>query len=112
MTISTEELEALLEAHRQEIVDHLIVETKNQITYKLNYELSKQIGEIASEFVKKEVLPEIQATLTTDKSVIIQAIIKASEDISNDLCKALVDEARKRLSESYHRGNIFKAIWG
>ncbi len=89
---------------KRKMVDRLVAEH--------SWDISKQIGTVVSDFVAKEVVPEVTAHLSSVKGEITEGVIRSLATISDDLAKALAKDAAENISTSYKRTQILKAIFG
>ena len=112
MPITTEEITQMLENHRTELLEHMVQETKREITHKLNWELSSQISKIVTDFVKEELAADIRSQLVESKPAVLKAAVEFAEELSKDLAAAMLERARGNLKESYKRSAILKELVG
>lgn len=110
MPITQDEIMQILENHREELVAHMVEETKTEISHKINWALASEIDKIVREFITVEIGPEIKAQLTESKPTVLKAVAQMAEEFSTDLAKALLDQARENLKTSYKRSAILKSL--
>jgi hypothetical protein len=110
MPITQEEILAVMENHRDELVAHMVEETKKSITNQINWSLQTEINNIVQKFIKEEIAPEIQAQLVESKPAILKAVAVMADELSTDLAKALLETARENLNQSYKRSQILKEL--
>jgi hypothetical protein len=111
MAITPEEIMAVLENHREELVAHMVEETKTEITRKINWTLAEEVNKIVKDFITTEIAPEIKAQLVENKPAILKAIAVMTEQFSMDLTEALLAQARENLNQSWKRNEIMKAMF-
>ena len=109
--ITAEDLQALMAEHEQAIKHTVIEEVKEQIKRDITWELNQQIGAIVKKFLNEDIAPEIRATLVESKPAILEAVAKSAVVIGQLLTDGLVEDAQKKMKDSYGRRAVVKALF-
>lgn len=109
--ITAEDLEKLLAEHEQAIKHTVIDEVTAQIKKDITWELNTQISAIVKKFLNEDIAPEIRATLVESKPVILEAVANAAVVIGQLLTNGLVEDAQKKMKDSYGRRGVIKALF-
>ena len=108
---SEEEMQAILEGAKDDIRASLVEEMRKGMKDTVKWELQKELQIIIQEYIKDEIVPEARAALTEDKPVILKAVIEGANEAGNLLCAAIVEDFKEKLSKSWTRSNILKAMF-
>lgn len=95
--------EAVMLAARQAILD--------KVTSDIKWKLPDTISAQVTEFLAKEIAPEVDKILHDEKDGIIAAARAASVAIGDTLSKALATKAEEALS-GYRAREVFKSLFG
>lgn len=111
MAITSDEIMAEIENHRDELVAHMVEETKQSISNQISWSLRDEISKLVKNFIADEMAPQIKSALTESKPAILLAVTKMSEELSEELAKAMLAEAKENLQQSYKRAEILKKLF-
>jgi hypothetical protein len=106
-----ERVQAALEAAMPEILSNLKKEITEGISYQVRNEVTKKVIEVVNDFVSKELAPEISTILLSEKEGILKSVPGIAENIVETLGKALQEKVKDKLSTSYSRNSILKALF-
>jgi hypothetical protein len=106
------DVNAIMEAAREEVTTSLVNDVKRQLTYTVGQQLAAEITPVVREFVKAQIVPELQALLLEQKGVILAAAAEAATVIGQGVAEKLVKQASETLASSYTRGKVIDAIFG
>ncbi len=102
----------IMEAARSEVTNAVIEDVKRQLSYTISNQLAEEIAPVVREFVKAQIVPELQAQLFEQKGVILEAATQAAVVIGQGVAEKLVKQATEAMNNSYSRTKIIEAILG
>lgn len=102
----------LMEAARAEVTQSVVEDVKRRLSYTVSSQLAEEIAPVIREFVKKEIVPELQAQLFEQKGVVLAGAVQAAALIGQGVADKLVKQATDALANSYSRTKIIEAIMG
>lgn len=112
MKLTTEQMEAILEEVKPDILKSLKEEAVRNISNNFTYAASGIISEAVKKWTSEEVVPEIIQHLAESKEGLIQIGIKATEEIVEDFSKAISSQIKETMESSYKRSELFKKLLG
>lgn len=111
--MTEEDLKKFLEDNKAEVQSQVKQRLIEGLLINHQWTMRDQIGETVSDFMKTEIMPEVKAYLSSEKSAILEAAVKAAAEIGDMLSKQLVAQAAKNINEksSYQFKSIAEAIF-
>lgn len=109
--ITNEEVQAALDAARPEIIKRLVKEFSDEVQRTVKWEMDKQVAKFVEDFFKTEIIPDMRVALVEEKPILLAAAIEGANQIGAALTQALVDEFKKKVSQSWERGKILEAMF-
>ncbi len=107
-----EDAEKMMSESREEIKAGIIKKVSEKLEWSVEHAIQDEVSKIVKEFVENEIAEELKKQLTAERATIISAAVHCAETISKELGEAMIEEARKKLKDSYHVRSIVKEIWG
>jgi cytochrome c553 len=112
MAIFTEEqLKELVADTLPQIKENLKKAMKDQLSEAVQWEMRETVKEEVGKFLVAEIVPELAAYLKEQKAPLLETAIKTANLIGDELTKALVEKAKKALSNSWTTDKIAKEIF-
>jgi hypothetical protein len=110
--MTEEDLKDFLEANKAEVQAQVKQRLIDGLLSSHKWTMSDQIGEVVSEFMKAEIMPEVRKYLTSEKSAILEAAIASTAQIGEMMTKEMVKRAAKNVSaDSYSFRNVLQEIF-
>jgi hypothetical protein len=109
--ITTEELGAAILEKKQEIIAAIVSDLKEGCKSSLGWELQEQLKRATKEIFEEHLKADIKAMLLDQKDVIKDEAHKALVLILANLGANIEAEMTKKLSCSWERGKMLKAIF-
>lgn len=106
------DVQSLLEEARSQIATAIVADAKNQLSWTVGRQLAEEIQPLVKQFVTEEIVPELQALLFEQKSVILEAAVQAAVLVGESVAKKLVTDAQNAMASNYQRTKIMEAIFG
>jgi vacuolar-type H+-ATPase subunit E/Vma4 len=111
MSEVTIELGEMLSQHKERLMktveDALFENLKNQ----LSWSAEAQVKEAVGEFVKKEIVPEIQAYLATHREEIVTQVLGGITECFGLVVGKMTETAVKNLASGYKLQSVMKELF-
>ena len=98
--MTEDEMKEFLKANADSIKIAVRDKMISQIIQEHRWEIGGEVAKAVNEFVTAEIVPEVKAYLTGEKSVILEAAIEGARQIGNEMTKQMVESATKSLKGS------------
>lgn len=112
MKLTPEQVQEIFESAKPDIIAGLKAEITRQASWDVTSVASTAVKAEITKFVTEEIVPEIRTLLIESKAGIISTVVPVCETISVELTKALAEEMKKKLEQSYTRAEILKTLFG
>jgi len=92
----------------QEGVNEVVIK---QIKDSMGWQIGNQVNEIVESFMEKELTPIVKGYLDDEKEGMAAAMkvhVKSAIDLA---AEAMMEEMKKKLKDSYHRGKLLDAMF-
>jgi len=109
--LTEEQTKAILDGAMKQVRDSVIEEAKSQATWAVKTAVASRVTEIIRQFVEDEIKPEILASLTKNKSILIEAALASAQDMAVEIAKAMTETVAENLGTSYKRKKIMEALF-
>lgn len=111
--MTEEDLKEFLAANKAEIQTQVKQRLIDGLLTSHSWTMRDQVGEVVGEFMKTEIMPEVRAYLTSEKSSILEAAIKAAAEVGDMLSKQLITQAAKNINDKsrYEFAKIAESIF-
>lgn len=110
--MTEDQIQEILDGAIEKIKEGVITDAMRGATWKVQEALNREVDKLVTDFVTKEIAPELIINLSANKSAIIEAGIISADAMAKNLSDCLADTLAKKLSSSYERGKIMKALFG
>ncbi len=110
--MTEEDLQQFLQANKKDIQHQVKQRLIEGLLANHSWTMRDQIGEVVSEFMKTEIMPEVRAHLASEKSAILEAAIRSASNIGDMLAQEIVTQAAKNLQgNSWQFKKIAEALF-
>lgn len=112
MKLSDEQIKDILEELKPSIVDGLKIDLQNSINTQIDYDAREIIGQLAKNWIKEHIVPEIEKALIESKDGLVSVGINAVDELTTALARSLTDMVKQKLENNWERKKIFEALIG
>lgn len=109
--MNDEEIKEMIEKVKPGIEQKLNDTITEQIINSLKYSLSNQVEAAVSDYVAKEIIPEVRTILDNNKEEILEEVSKNALLVCKELTEGIAVRALSNLEVSYKRSAIIKALF-
>ncbi len=111
MELTTEQTQKIIEEMMPDLKAKMLDQVSKAASWEVSEKCKALVLDQVTEFIEKEVMPEVAENLLSQKGFLIESAIKFSE-ISVDILKdAMAEQLKKSLSNSWSREKLFKAMF-
>ncbi len=107
-----EMLEKMVEGCEEEIRKEVVRRVSEAFTQDVSNQVYQKLTKEVGEFLDKEIMPELQVYLTSNKGPILAGAKKAADTLSTSIETAIVAQVNEAMKESWKRSNVLKALFG
>lgn len=100
----------IFESNKEQLKEKIAQTMIDGFAERIKWNLPEEVADVIDEFVKEEVLPEVKASLTSDKEAIVKAATDMVQGVPEEIGKALQEHLAKGLSSSYNIKRILDAL--
>jgi hypothetical protein len=103
----------IIKESKEKLKEGLVETAINELRDSLSWRLKEDVGNIAAEFIEKEIKPELAKHLIDKKAAILKGLLDGIDKIGKELSRKMTEKAFKSLSEmhSYQFEDILKKIF-
>jgi len=111
-TDTPQDLAALIEEMKPAIVAQLKDAASKAVCQSLEWQIRSAVENAASEYIKAEILPAVQAELMARRAEMIASIVASVQDVGTKIGETLQARAVKALAQDYKAGKFFSELFG
>lgn len=111
MNIDEEQIKTLLEEIKPSIMRGFKKEIKEVVEQKIKWEAQEIIGSYVRDWIKENIIPELQKNLVESKEGLILMGIKLTEAIVADLSHSITIHMKEKLENTWERKKILEALF-
>lgn len=108
--LDQEQVKGIIERHLPSILDGLKDELKSQVTYQVKDAAAREVATFVVEWVKKNVIPEVEKALIESKEGLIALGPLIAQRTNEALAEAFTESLKEALKNSWDRRKVFEAL--
>lgn len=108
--MTEQEMQEFLDANKADIQAEVKRRMIEGLVANHRWEINGEMSKVVSEFVAKEIIPEVHTYLAGEKGAILEACKAAAVEIGNTLSKTMVEKAAKNI-EGYQFREAIKSMF-
>lgn len=101
-----------IEIDKDKIIASIKGAVEKEFVKRFEWDLSAAVSGAVTEFINKEIVPEVAARLTADKQFIVEAAYKTSSAVVEKMVEAIGKQVAENLSSRYRLEQVVKALIG
>lgn len=105
-------IQEILEQNKKDIANAAIKQIKESIASNIAYGTNREINDAISNFVKKEIMPEVNAYLAENRDALIDSYVKVVAEALGLVGEHMLTNAQKNMASSYNANEIAKKLFG
>ena len=111
MKLEQKQVDDILNELQPSIIETLKSEIASKVEWQVLNAVSDEIGKYSREWVKENVIPELEKELIENKKSLISLGVTLAENITETLAKELTETVNKKLSSGYDKARIMEALF-
>lgn len=109
--LNNEQVKEIVASALPDIKERVIQQLKASATSQVVNAMGATVENEVKDFLKAEIAPEVAAYLIQNKAALLEAAIKASSAICDEIMAAIVGDVKKKLAQEWDRRRILDAIF-
>ena len=108
--LSEEQIQSLIEKSMPDIKEAVVKDVAGRMSWTINDIMAQQIKVYVTEWVQKNVLPDVATHLMTNKEMLVGVAAESAPKIAVLISEAMADSIKKTLEDRFSRGKLFDAL--